>query len=297
MLISIILPTFNRSHVLGRAIDSVLAQTYSNWELIIVDNHSSDQTDILVNNYHSSKIVLLKIHNEGIIAKSRNCGINHAQGELIAFLDSDDWWYSNKLEIAEKYLHNADIVYHDLDSHTEKGKRFRKPTQGRHLKRPVFVDLMTKGNAIANSSVVVRKSIIEQVDGLCEDKSLISKEDFDLWLRISRITEEFVFIRKSLGAYWCGGVNISKSSEQQIQRLKKRHDKFIGFLTGKDRELAERLMNYSTGRAYAKLGLTNNAIESFKVSARSQNPLIKLKSIISIIYISTSCWLKINRSG
>ena len=61
MLISIVLPTFNRSHVLGRVIDSVLAQTYSNWELIIVDNHSSDQTDILVNNYHSSKIVLLKI--------------------------------------------------------------------------------------------------------------------------------------------------------------------------------------------------------------------------------------------
>ena len=120
MLISIVLPTFNRSHVLGRAIDSVLAQTYSNWELIIVDNHSSDQTDILVNNYHSSKIVLLKIHNKGIIAKSRNCGINHAHGELVAFLDSDDWWYPKKLEIVMKYFDQADIVYHDLNVYTKK---------------------------------------------------------------------------------------------------------------------------------------------------------------------------------
>jgi glycosyltransferase involved in cell wall biosynthesis len=296
-LVSVIMPTYNHAKFIGRAIASVLNQTYPNFELIIIDNYSEDDTEKIVVSYVDARIIYLKFRNNGVIAAGRNNGIKHANGEYIAFLDSDDWWYSNKLEIVEKYLHKADIVYHDLDTHTEKGKRFRKPTQGRHLKRPVFVDLMTKGNAIANSSVVVRKSIIEQVGGLCEDKSLISKEDFDLWLRISRITEEFVFIRKSLGAYWCDGGNMSKSSEQQIQRLKKRHDKFIEFLIDKDRELAERLVNYSTGRTYAKLDLTNKAIESFKISARSQDPLIKLKSIISIILISTSCWLKSNRSG
>ena len=66
MLISIVLPTFNRYHVLGRAIDSVLAQTYSEWELIIVDNYSSDQTENIVRSYRSSKIRLFKIHNKGL---------------------------------------------------------------------------------------------------------------------------------------------------------------------------------------------------------------------------------------
>ena len=60
-MISVVLPTFNRAHFLGRAIDSVLKQTYSEWELIIIDNHSSDQTDYLVENYHNSKIKLYKM--------------------------------------------------------------------------------------------------------------------------------------------------------------------------------------------------------------------------------------------
>ena len=103
-MISVVLPTYNRAHVLGRAVDSVLAQTFSEWELIIVDNHSSDQTDHLIENYHNSKIKLYKINNEGIIAKSRNLGILHAQGEFVAFLDSDDWWSPRKLELSLKHL-------------------------------------------------------------------------------------------------------------------------------------------------------------------------------------------------
>ena len=116
MLISIVLPTFNRAHVLDRAIDSVIKQTYTQWELVIIDNYSNDQTDDLIKSYQNPKIRIIKINNSGIIAKSRNLGIKKSRGEVIAFLDSDDWWAEKKLEYSLKYLfeYNADIVYHDL---------------------------------------------------------------------------------------------------------------------------------------------------------------------------------------
>ena len=84
-LISIIIPTFNHGQFLDRALKSIINQTYTNWEVIIVDNHSTDNTTKIVKSFKSSKITYFKIHNNGIIAKSRNAGIYAAKGEWIAF--------------------------------------------------------------------------------------------------------------------------------------------------------------------------------------------------------------------
>ena len=94
---SVILPTYNRANTIKRAIDSVLGQTISNWELIIVDNFSSDNTSDIVMGYSDARIKLIHFRNNGVIAASRNKGIEHALGEFIAFLDSDDWWHKDKL--------------------------------------------------------------------------------------------------------------------------------------------------------------------------------------------------------
>ena len=96
---SIILPTYNRaSTFLKEAIDSVFNQDYKNWELIIIDNNSSDNTLELIKKYNSEKISIYSINNNGIIAKPRNLGIKKSKGDYIAFLDSDDYWYKNKLQ-------------------------------------------------------------------------------------------------------------------------------------------------------------------------------------------------------
>src|SRR3989338_2810117 len=97
-IVSIVIPTYNRACDLERALKSVLAQTYSNWEALVVDNHSSDNTDDVVKSLNDSRLKLFKIHNDGVIAASRNAGVKHATGEYIAFLDSDDWWMPQKLE-------------------------------------------------------------------------------------------------------------------------------------------------------------------------------------------------------
>jgi len=97
-LVSIIIPTYNRAEDLKRALQSVLEQTFTDWEIVVVDNHSVDDTNSLIKSFNNRKIKLFKIHNEGIIATSRNLGLKHALGEYIAFLDSDDWWLPKKLE-------------------------------------------------------------------------------------------------------------------------------------------------------------------------------------------------------
>ena len=282
MLISIVLPTFNRSHVLGRAIDSVLAQTYSNWELIIVDNHSSDQTDILVNNYHSSKIVLLKIHNKGIIAKSRNCGINHAHGELVAFLDSDDWWSPKKLEKSLQFINSgADIVYHDLYIvRNENQKYFWKRAKSFQVHEPVYDCLINLGNALTNSSVVVKKKLLEKIGGLSEDYEMISWEDYDCWLKISQHTERFMRIKEPLGFYWAGGGN-SSSSEQTIKNYREFQCRYL-----EDQMVVfPALFYYGIGRSYFHLRRYDDAFQNLVNSVFDGPTIIRLKSIFTITEI------------
>ena len=116
ILFSIIIPTFNRKLLLERAVKSVIDQTYINWELIIVDNSSTDGTEELIKRLNNNKIKYHKIKNNGIIAKSRNLGIDESVGDFICFLDSDDWWYENKLSCISNKLNNVDFLYHNMET-------------------------------------------------------------------------------------------------------------------------------------------------------------------------------------
>ena len=103
-LVSVILPTYNHANFLKDAIESVIKQDYSSWELIIIDNYSTDHTDQVISLFKDDRIKNFKINNDGIIAKSRNKGIQESNGDWIAFLDSDDIWYFNKLSTIITYL-------------------------------------------------------------------------------------------------------------------------------------------------------------------------------------------------
>ena len=96
-LISIVIPTYNRADLIPKAIQSVLDQTYQNWELIIVDNYSDDGTKEVIESFKDSRISMLLLPRTGSVAASRNMGVHHSKGEWVAFLDSDDWWFPTKL--------------------------------------------------------------------------------------------------------------------------------------------------------------------------------------------------------
>jgi glycosyltransferase involved in cell wall biosynthesis len=190
----------------------ILNQTYKNWELIIVDNYSDDSTKEVIQSYGDERISMHLIPRTGSVAASRNLGVQQSKGEWLAFLDSDDWWFPEKLNTVCKMINSsADLIYHDLQivSGVQTGKSLKK-TKSRKLKSPVFMDLLLNGNDIALSSVTVRKSIYEAVDGMNESPTFFAIEDFETWLRIAKITNRFVHIPKVLGAYQLHDGNIGK---------------------------------------------------------------------------------------
>ena len=113
-LVSVVIPSYNHGRFLGRALQSVLDQTYTKSEVIVIDNHSTDNTDAVMASFADLRITYIKIHNNGIIAASRNIGLRLAKGEWIAFLDSDDYWSRNKLEQCILNRSNNDVIYHKL---------------------------------------------------------------------------------------------------------------------------------------------------------------------------------------
>ncbi len=207
-LVSIIIPSYNHSKYIGKALNSLLSQTYENWEAIIIDNYSCDGTEKIVSKFSDGRIKFFKIYNDGIIAKSRNFGINLAKGEWIAFLDTDDWWTFDKLEICfENINDDVDFIYHDLEIKYDKPKlnNITRKFKGRRLKKPILMDLLVggifKGNAIGNSSVIVRKNILNRVGNISENINLVASEDYNTWLRIAKITDNFKYVEKKLGYY------------------------------------------------------------------------------------------------
>lgn len=219
-LVSVVIPTYNRAADLRRALASVVAQTWEHWEALVVDNHSSDDTIQVVESFADPRIRLLSVHNHGVIAVSRNLGVARSRGTYVALLDSDDWWFPDKLTQSVQRLEaGADVVYHDLYIvWSARQQLYWRKRVTRRLRAPTFDDLMWKGNAICNSSVVVRRRVLEGIGGFSEDRSLIAWEDYDAWLRLARASARFERLDRALGCYWAGGGNVS-SPERTIRNL------------------------------------------------------------------------------
>lgn len=205
--VSIVTPTYNCAPLLRRAIESVRRQTWLDWEMLVVDNFSQDDTAAVVSEFNDPRIRYFRIHNNGIIAKSRNLALSNARGQWIAFLDADDWWSPTKLACSVQALEQgSDIVYHDLKARGP-GARLRRRIQSRSLRSPVFDDLILNGNAILNSSVVVSRPLMDRIGGLSEDPALVAAEDLECWLRLARLTERFRRLHGAYGYYWIGSAN------------------------------------------------------------------------------------------
>ena len=285
-LISIVIPTYNRSVELKRALKSVLSQTYKNFEVIVVDNNSIDNTDTMLKNLNDQRIRLLKINNNGIIAASRNMGINASNGKWIAFLDSDDWWHSNKLEKVIHYCSSDyDVCYHDLEIINSKIRFgfYRKKMSGYQVKKPVFNDLIQLGNALSNSSVIVRTALIKQVGGLCEDKNLIGSEDYECWIRLSKLSDKFKYIPEVLGCYWIGDTNAT-SATLSITNLQYINKRYIAKFNEENNLESPAWWTYAYARALYLTGDVLNARNLLKeLIKRHISLIIRLKSYYMMI--------------
>ncbi len=288
-LISIIIPTYNHAKFLGKALKSVINQTYKNWEVIIIDNESKDETFEVINNFKNEKIKYFKIFNNGVIAKSRNLGIKEAKGEWIAFLDSDDWWLEDKLETCVNNMSkNVDFIYHAYEyNHNPRFFGKKKIIKGRHLTKPILNDLLIttikKGSPICNSSVVVRKEILNKIGGLNEDKILVGSDDYNTWLRIANISDQFLYINKVLCCYLVHGNNTSNKDMSIPQRLAV--NDFIYLLNEEQKINLEVKLKYISGSYNYLNNNFDEAKKDFKFVLENGSINLKFRSLIKNILI------------
>ncbi|MGW8287059.1 MAG: glycosyltransferase family 2 protein [Desulfobulbales bacterium] len=227
--VSVIIPTYNRLSFLQKAVDSVLAQTYSNFELIIVDDGSEDKTPDLFADYDPA-IVYLRQENKGPAA-ARNAGVKAAQHDLIAFLDSDDRFTEKKLAIQVKAM-NENPTY--LISHTQeiwyRNGRFLNQKK-RHQKNhgDIFRQSL-KLCAVGMSTVLMNREIFERY-GLF-DEEYPCCEDYEFWLRIGA-EQRFLLVNEPL-THKSGGRDDQISKIYQIGMDRFRIKAIIKTLTETD---------------------------------------------------------------
>ena len=161
-----------------------------------------------MNSFKNKNIFFYKIDNKGIIAKSRNFGVSKSNGEYICFLDSDDEWHKNKLFYSRKYIENGfDLIYHDMYLSNKKFL-FNKTSYCRALISPIFNDLLVNGPAFPTSSVCVNKKVFEKSNRFDESINFLAWEDYDAWLKLSKSTEKFIKIPKTLGTITVDSENL-----------------------------------------------------------------------------------------
>jgi glycosyltransferase involved in cell wall biosynthesis len=195
------MPVFNQEKYIGQAIQSVIEQTFLNWEMIIVDNFSTDKTFEIIQSFSDTRIRIHQIQNNGVIARSRNFAIQSSRAKYIAFLDSDDLWSPNKLDhVVPQFNLGADIVYHDVEIIS--GENVGMGTiKSRQIKTPQFEDLLMNGNPIVNSSAVIKSSLLYEIGLLSDASDLAGVEDYNAWLKSARRGASFRHIPEILGFF------------------------------------------------------------------------------------------------
>ena len=211
--VSVIIPTYNSASLLKMALESVIKQTYHNWEVIIIDNSSTDETDEVIQSFNDIRIRVLKIYNSGVIAKSRNLGLDSSKGEWIAFLDSDDLWYENKLEISVyKVLQDPRIdVCSTNELQVDHEKKFFFELRYGPFDNNFYKTLIKYGNRLSTSATMVRKDfLVKHKIIFRENSEFVTAEDFDFWLQLAQKNAFFFFVQSIQGEYTIHPGNESK---------------------------------------------------------------------------------------
>ena len=227
-LVTVITPIFNAQNFIAETIESVIDQTYQNWEMIIVDDCSTDNSRDIVKKYEvkDSRIKLIELEvNFGGPARPRNVGLDISKGDYLAFLDADDVWLENKLQfqMSEMLINNLDFTSTDskfiddnsIDTIINKHKIvifFKK------IKRKATLSDVIKGNFIRASSAIVSKNFISKFD---ENKDFIGVEDMYLWMKIlNEKNVRYKYITDKLIKYRVSSTSLSERGANQKQAIK-----------------------------------------------------------------------------
>jgi glycosyltransferase involved in cell wall biosynthesis len=248
---SIVIPAYNAEKFLDESLGSVLSQTFKDYEIIVIDNGSADNTQKKAESCLAGKNVRYSVIREEKnlgIGGARNKAVQMASGEYIAFLDADDVWYPTKLErVHDTFAQNKDIslVCHDqnLARFDESGTKI----VGKMVYGPWHDDmysyLLFDGNCLSVSATTVKKSRLLEAGLFSEKPEFDCVGDYDMWLRVSKICK-FYFLHEILGEYrvskWSTSANIEKQMQTEINVLNS-HFSTLQHSKENDKKIRERL--------------------------------------------------------
>lgn len=290
-LISVVIPVYNRCEELRRALVSLARQTCRNFEVIVCDDGSTDDIRGVVEGFVDQiDLHYQRIENSGGPARPRNVAIRVARGEWISFLDSDDWWDDNRVEVIITELHNdIDFLYHKLrvvNASDLSREPERRTVIGEPLRCEALRHMALFGNPVPNSAAVVRRSLLEKIGGICEDKEIVAVEDFDTWLRLLEAGAKIHYLNRILGSYFVGEDGISAISLSHIERqdeLFKRH--FFRFDSA-FRDAAESSHNYMMGSMLLRLDRNSVLGRKYLIDAKHLPSMqLKFKKFIKLFLI------------
>lgn len=294
--VSVIIPAYNSARFLEEAIESVFAQTYGDYEIIVINDGSTDNTTEVLAPY-LDRIQYIYQQNQGA-SSARNTGIRYSQGEYLAFLDADDIWLPEKLSIQVEYLNNnPDIaMVYSLARWVDVNGRpcdYRSKLT-RNLPRGDIFNALFFRDFITLSSVMIRKRILDTV-GLF-DESFTHAEDHELWLRIAREFKIF-----GIGEYLCKyrdtPQSLGKRDKDNAFRCKRRViEKYYKLSQDLCRPMSQALYKraighffFRVGRYHSRQGDEKKALEHFLLSLKySRFTLRSLKTLkyCFIVYLN-----------
>jgi glycosyltransferase involved in cell wall biosynthesis len=192
MKFSVIIPSYNYGHFIKECLNSVLAQTYSDWECLIIDNASTDNTESICREYlQDTRFNYIKLNENQGPSHARNIALKQCKGDFVLFLDADDLIENNKLQSAHEIINetNSDLVFTDFRYFSKDPEVIHKTVSFKGIFEPGIINAVTireklvEGNVFAISCVIAKRSVLEKAAYF--DEKISYNEDWDLWLRIS----------------------------------------------------------------------------------------------------------------
>src|SRR5215471_4938106 len=271
--VSVVIPTYNRARFLPVAIRSVLRQTFKDFEILIIDDASSDDTEAVVEGIGDSRIRYIRHEQNRRISGARNTGVRNSTGEYIAFLDDDDEWVPDKLARQVGVLDGAAQIvgavytaFAQVDVATEEVLGVVTPTQRGHILHALCVR-----NCVGTASTVcLRRQCFEDV-GLF-DESVAFGEEYDMWIRVAH-RFDFTYINEPLVRYGVHGGRLSVNYPIMISGLERQLQKHAAFFSADPSNHSRRYI--SLGRLYCYSGDAARGRQAFLEAIRLSPAVIK----------------------
>ncbi len=283
--VSVIIPTYNCAQYISEAMESALAQSYQDFEILIIDDGSTDNIKDVIKGYldnFPNKVRYIFQENHGL-ANARNTGIQNAKGEFIALLDADDRWLPDRLEIGVREIEadpTVGLVHANITFMTEEWKSIRTPRRNKEfLSGYIFEHIFLRHADISCPTILFRKECCRQVGVFDENLTRLGCEDRDLWLRIAQ-KYRFQYVDKILAHYRVRKASMSNNLEKMLKAQLYVIDKYCPSNNGKH------LRKKALAKVYRDLGDNLLFRQNF---VESKNAYIK-----SLSYRPFSIWPVIN---